>query len=129
MVLISKKVNSFYNIVDTLKLYNFNYEIRHFNGTLIGKYHPIDDKIFLLYGSISLWTVDIKPMKNFLVFSNYFYQPGLGYITAIPCEIITIQRAWRKWFLKVRKNKLDPLKRELMEYIYHPSRLSFNPDD
>ncbi len=128
MVLISKKVNSFYNIVDTLKLYTFNYEIRHFDGTLIGKYSAIHDEIIIWHGSRSLWTFDVRQMKDFLVFSNYFYQPGLGYITAIPCEIITIQRAWRKWFLKVRKNKLDPLKRDLMEYIYHPSRLSFELD-
>jgi hypothetical protein len=38
---------------------------------------------------------------------------------------LLIQRNFKKYYLKLRKEKLDPLKRELMEYYYHPSKVNF----
>lgn len=123
---ISEKLKSFYNIVDILKLYNFAYEIRDFQGNLLGKYIAKNDVIHIYHGAKSLWTTfEPEDMKEFIIFNDYFYNVGLGYITAIPCCITTIQRAWRKWYLKVCKNRLDPIKRDLMGYIYHPSRMDF----
>jgi hypothetical protein len=37
-----------------------------------------------------------------------------------------ILKYWKKYRLNYRKNKIDPLKKELIEYIYHPSRINFN---
>ncbi len=47
-------------------------------------------------------------------------------IIGVPYELLTIQRAWRKWFLRRIRERNDPLKRELVEYLFHPSRLTFN---
>jgi len=32
---------------------------------------------------------------------------------------------WKKWFLGRMKERNDPIKRELMKYCYHPSRVNF----
>jgi hypothetical protein len=37
-----------------------------------------------------------------------------------------ILKYWKKYRWNYRKNKIDPLKKELIEYIYHPSRINFN---
>ena len=37
-----------------------------------------------------------------------------------------IERYWKKFRWNYRKKRIDPLKQELMEYYYHPSRLTFN---
>jgi hypothetical protein len=36
-----------------------------------------------------------------------------------------IERYWKKYRYNIYKKRRDPLKRELMEYCYHPSRLTF----
>ena len=46
-------------------------------------------------------------------------------IIAVPYELLTIQRAWRKWFLRKVRERNDPLKQELIAWKYHPSRMSF----
>jgi hypothetical protein len=37
-----------------------------------------------------------------------------------------ILKYWKRYRWNYRKNKIDPLKKELIEYIYHPSRINFN---
>ncbi len=37
-----------------------------------------------------------------------------------------ILKYWKRYRWNYRKNKIDPLKKELSEYIYHPSRINFN---
>jgi hypothetical protein len=37
----------------------------------------------------------------------------------------TIERYWKKYRWNYFRNKIEPLKRDLMEWKYHPSRLTF----
>lgn len=37
----------------------------------------------------------------------------------------TIWRYWLKSRWKFRRKRIDPLKRDLMEYLYHPSKIDF----
>jgi|LauGreDrversion4_2_1035121.scaffolds.fasta_scaffold629492_1 hypothetical protein len=46
-------------------------------------------------------------------------------IIGVPYELLTIQRAWRKWFMRHIKNRNDNLKQELMQNVYHPSKIDF----
>jgi hypothetical protein len=46
-------------------------------------------------------------------------------IAGIPYELLTIQRAWRKWFLRKVRERNDPLKQELIAWKYHPSKIDF----
>jgi hypothetical protein len=38
----------------------------------------------------------------------------------------TIWRYWKKYRWNFFKNKVEPLKQELIEYLFHPSRLTFD---
>ena len=40
----------------------------------------------------------------------------------------TIKSAWKKYRWNYRRNKMDPLKRELVAWVYHPKRLKFTID-
>lgn len=46
-------------------------------------------------------------------------------IVSVPFEVITIQRYWKRYRYNIIKKRIDPLKKELMEYIWNPSRLDF----
>jgi hypothetical protein len=37
----------------------------------------------------------------------------------------TIKSAWKKYRWNYRRNRMDPLKRELVSYVYHPSKIDF----
>ena len=37
----------------------------------------------------------------------------------------TIERYWLKYRLNYHRNKIQPLKRDLMAWLYHPSRVNF----
>jgi hypothetical protein len=41
-------------------------------------------------------------------------------------HIVIIQRAWRKYFLRIIKLKNDPIVHGLAMYFGHPSRITFN---
>ncbi len=116
------KLKSFYDIVEPLSQYYLRYHIRHFNGKFLGYYWSPDDNFFEFteYGYYQ------DNIKSFIKMNEYLYFPGDGSITAVPMVILKIQRAWRRWFLRKIQERMDPLKRELVEYIYHPKRLSFN---
>ena len=58
--------------------------------------------------------------------TDYEGSQGQICIIGVPYELLIIQRAWRKWFLRKIKKRFDPIKRELMEWKYHPSRIDFN---
>ncbi len=36
-----------------------------------------------------------------------------------------VLKHWKKWFLGRMKERNDPIKRELIKYYYHPSRINF----
>jgi hypothetical protein len=57
-------------------------------------------------------------------YCQYFYYEG-GVFAGVPYDVIIIQRAWRKYFLKKIKVRNDPIAHGLAEYFGHPSRLSF----
>jgi hypothetical protein len=46
-------------------------------------------------------------------------------IIGVPYELLIIQRAWRKWFLRKVRERNDPLKQELIAWKYHPSKIDF----
>jgi len=115
------KLKSFYDIVEPLSQYYLRYHIRHFNGKFLGYYcAPSDDFFkFIKYGYYQI------NIKTFIKMNDYLFFPGDGSVTAVPMVILKLQRAWRKWFLRRIRNRNDPLKRELVEYIYHPKRIDF----
>ena len=61
----------------------------------------------------------------------YFYEDRYGYPAAYSIEnkfhyaSIIIKRYYKKYQYNLFKKRRDPLKRELMEWMYHPSRLIF----
>ncbi len=40
--------------------------------------------------------------------------------------VSTIKKYWKCYRLNYFRNKIQPLKRELIEYLYHPSRINFS---
>ncbi len=76
---------------------------------LLVSYHVIE---------IGAWILDEpnEPDEYYIYLRNYD-------ILDIKADII--KRAWKKYRYNVFKKRRDPLKRELMEYYYHPSRLIF----
>jgi hypothetical protein len=115
------KLKSFFDIIDPLSQYYLRYHIRHFNGKFLGYYSSPDDNFFkfIKYGYYQI------NIKTFIKMNDYLFFPGDGSITAVPMVILKLQRAWRKWFLRRIKERNDHLKRELVEYIYHPKRIDF----
>ena len=109
---------SFYNIIHPN--YFLVYEIRSIGGYLIGYYYALNDTF------VSPDRTQECGMIDFIYINQLFYKACNGYIFAVPVKIIKIQRAWRKWFLRKQREKLDPIKKELMAWMYHPSRLTFN---
>ena len=109
---------SFYDIISHSN-FIFLYEIRSIGGYLIGRYYPLND-IF-----VSPDRTQECGMIDYIYINQLFYEACNGYILAVPVKIIKIQRAWRKWFLRKQREKLDPIKKELMAYHYHPSRVNF----
>ena len=115
------KIKSFYDIVEPLSQYYLRYHIRHFNGTFLGYYWRPHD-IFFKFTEYGYNQINIR---TFIKMNEYIYFPGDGSITAVPIVILKLQRVWRRWFLRRIKERNDPLKRELMEYLYHPKRIDF----
>ncbi len=76
---------------------------------LLVSYHVIE---------IGAWILDEpnEPDEYYIYLKNYD-------ILDIKADII--KRAWKKYRYNVFKKRRDPLKRELMEYCYHPKRLIF----
>jgi hypothetical protein len=106
------------------------FPITHLNGILFGLFSTFDYTINTLHPINTFFNLEHKiKIDNFIKYNPYTYQVFNENIILIPYLIIKLQRAWKKWILVNRKNKIDPLKRDLMEYLYHPSRLSFDPDD
>ncbi len=111
-------LKSFYDIVNANE-YHLTFQIRCINKFLIGYYFSFDD----IY--VSPDRTQECGMIDFIYINQLFYEACNGYILAVPVKIIKIQRSWRKWFLRKQREKLDPLKKDLMEYIYHPTRVNF----
>ncbi len=116
------KLKSFYDIIDPLSQYYFRYYIRHFNGKFLGYYWTPSDNFFKMVNEYGYYQINIK---TFIKMNEYLYFPGDGRIIAVPMVILKLQRAWRKWFLRRIRNFMDPLKRELTAYVYHPKRINF----
>lgn len=105
------------------------FPIMHVNGILFGLFSTFD---YTINVNIVVDTRDnvtlIRKTKidNFIKCNPYTYVLFNENIVAVPYYlIIKIQRAWKKYRYNVFKKRRDPLKRDLMEYLYHPSRLSF----
>ena len=95
------------------------FPITHINGNLFGLFSTID---------YTIHPINKRKIKidDFIKYNPYTYQVFNEKIILIQYYlIIKIQRAWKKYRYNVFKKRRDPLKRELMEYLYHPSRLSF----
>jgi hypothetical protein len=106
------------------------FPITHVNGILFGLFSTIDYTINTLHPINTFFNLNKIKIDNFIKYNPYTYQVFNENIVAVPYYlIIKIQRAWKKYRYNVFKKRRDPLKRELMEYLYHPSRLSFDPDD
>ena len=58
-----------------------------------------------------------KPDEYFIYVYNY---------TDKDVSASVIQRSWKKYKFNVFKKRRDPLKRELMAYYWHPSKLTFD---
>ena len=108
---------SFYDII--YFNYFLVYEIRSIGGYLIGRYYPLNDTF------VSPDRTQECGMIDFIYINQLFYEACNGYILAVPVKIIKIQKYWRKWCLRRQREKLDPIKKELMAYHYHPSRVNF----
>ena len=84
-----------------------------FKGRFIRIYRFSSVMQFNLYNQI-VHETDIQAINKFKVYSN---EPGRIVI-----------RHLTKWRYKRLKMRGDSLKRDLMAWIYHPSRISFNLD-
>jgi hypothetical protein len=80
------------------------------------------EKLFAVYYVVDIVALiccyDGKPDEFYIYLTNYYD------ILDIKAHII--QTAWKKYRYNVFKKRRDPLKRDLVEYIYHPKRLTFN---
>ena len=78
------------------------------------------EKLFAGYYVVDIiaWILDDpnEPDEYYIYLKNYD-------ILDIKADII--KRAWKKYRYNVFKKRRDPLKRELMEYCWHPSRITF----
>jgi hypothetical protein len=103
------------------------FPIMHVNGILFGLFSTIDYTINVnMVDTRDNVTFDKIKIDNFIKCNPYTYVLFNEKIVAVPYYlIIKIQRAWKKYRYNVFKKRRDPLKRDLMEYMYHPSRLSF----
>ena len=78
------------------------------------------EKLFAGYYVVDIiaWILDDpnEPDEYYIYLKNYD-------ILDIKADII--KRAWKKYRYNIFKKRRDPLKRELMEYCWHPSRITF----
>jgi hypothetical protein len=98
------------------------FPITHLNGILFGLFSTID------YTINTLHPINKRKIKidDFIKYNPYTYQVFNENIILIPYYlIIKIQRAWKKYRYNLLRKRLDPLKKELMEYCWNPSRMSF----
>jgi hypothetical protein len=70
---------------------------------------------------IYAWILDEpnEPDEYFIYINNY---------TDKDISASVIQQSWKKCKFNVFRKRRDPLKRELMAYIWHPNRLNFDLD-
>jgi hypothetical protein len=89
-------------------------------------------------GEVYDWGEYVYKGKNFEKFKRYNKKlqdklkikfPGIEYTIIYNGNVLeaveTIERYWLKSRWKFRRKRIDSLKRDLMEYLYHPSRMSF----
>jgi 3'-phosphoadenosine 5'-phosphosulfate sulfotransferase (PAPS reductase)/FAD synthetase len=95
-------------------------------------YRSNDYKMFQIT-DIGLISIDTSFLNTFVKFKlikfRYNNNVIVYHINVYDKEQVAVETIWRYW-KKYRwnflKNKVEPLKQELMEYIYHPSRLTFD---
>jgi hypothetical protein len=93
----------------------------NFHKNIVSNDIIINSLIDLDAARIYSWVLDEpnEPDEYFIYVYNY---------TDKDVSASVIQRSWKKYRYNVFKKRRDPLKRELMAYYWHPSKLSFNID-
>ena len=93
----------------------------NFHKNIVSKNTLINSLIDLDAARIYSWILDEpnEPDEYFIYVYNY---------TDKDVSASVIQRSWKKYRYNVFKKRRDPLKRELMEYCWNPSRLNFELD-
>jgi hypothetical protein len=56
-------------------------------------------------------------------YCDYYLREDLNVIVGVPYEVVIIQRAWRKWFLKNVRLRNDLVIHGLAMYWGHPTRV------
>ena len=87
-----------------------------------GVFYPDLMGIYLRSDDTNIMTVPVFTFNK--RYCQYFYYEE-GVLAGVPYEVIIIQQAWRKYFLRKAKDKNDPIAHGLAMYFGHPSRLSF----
>ena len=94
------------------------------------KYLPKEQKkIWIYYWNEELWTyAPSNDILNKFIYKIKKNKKGyyLHAFLDVDLAVEVIKKYWKKYRYNVFKKRRDPLKRELVEYLFHPSRIDFN---